>query len=89
MIDTITAVLELAEQPMRARDIHTAAEQRLGRPIKWTSVKATLAKRCNRWFKGWLSYARSDEWSLVFESLPLAMQGASALERRPQCRAAC
>jgi hypothetical protein len=44
VIDTITAVLELAEQPMRARDIHIAAEEPLGRPIKWTSVKATLAE---------------------------------------------
>ncbi len=43
MIDTITAVLKLADRPMRARDIHTAAEELLGRPIKWTSVKATLA----------------------------------------------
>jgi hypothetical protein len=42
VIDTITAVLELAEQPMRACDIHAAAEDLLGRPIKWTSVKATL-----------------------------------------------
>ena len=28
---------------MRARDIHIAAEELLGEPIKWTSVKATLA----------------------------------------------
>ncbi len=43
MIDTITAVLEHADQPLRACDIHTAAEELLGEPIKWTSVKATLA----------------------------------------------
>jgi hypothetical protein len=43
VIDTITAVLEHADQPMRARDIHTTAEELLGRPIKWTSAKATLA----------------------------------------------
>ena len=43
VIDTISAVLEHAEQPMRARDIHSTAEEPLGRPIKWTSVKATLA----------------------------------------------
>ena len=43
VIDTISAVLEHAEQPMRARDIHAAAEELLGRPVKWTSVKATLA----------------------------------------------
>jgi hypothetical protein len=44
VIETITTVLELAEQPMRACDIHAAAEELLGRPIKWTSVKATLAE---------------------------------------------
>jgi hypothetical protein len=43
VIDTVTAVLELAEKPMRACDIHAATEELLGRPIKWTSVKATLA----------------------------------------------
>ncbi len=47
VIDTITAILEHADQPMRARDIHTAAEDRLGRPIKWTSVKATLAEHAS------------------------------------------
>jgi len=44
VIETITTVLELGEQPMRACDIHAAAEELLGRPIKWTSVKATLAE---------------------------------------------
>ena len=44
VIDTISAVLEHAQQPMRARDIHSAAEELLGRPVKWTSVKATLAE---------------------------------------------
>jgi hypothetical protein len=44
VIDTITAILEHADQPMRTRDIHTTAEELLGRPIKWTSVKATLAE---------------------------------------------
>ena len=44
VIDTMTVVLEIADQPMRARDIHTTAEELLGRRIKWTSVKATLAE---------------------------------------------
>jgi hypothetical protein len=48
VIDTITSVLKLAEQPMRARDIHSVAEELLGRPIKWTSVKATLAEHARR-----------------------------------------
>ena len=43
IVDTITAVLELADQSMRARDIHSAAEELLGEPIKRSSVKATLA----------------------------------------------
>jgi hypothetical protein len=43
VVNTIAAVLELADQPMRARDIHAAAQDLLGAPIKWTSVKATLA----------------------------------------------
>jgi len=43
VIDTITAVLELADQPMRACDVHAAAEKLLGREIKWSSAKATLA----------------------------------------------
>ncbi len=47
MIDTITAVLELANQPMQARDIHATAEELLGQPIKWTSVKATLAEHAS------------------------------------------
>ena len=43
VIDTITAVLEHADQPMRPRDIHAAAQELLGQPLKWTSVKAALA----------------------------------------------
>ena len=41
--DTITQILEHADQSMRARDIHATAEELLGEPIKWSSVKATLA----------------------------------------------
>jgi hypothetical protein len=44
VLETVTRVLELAEQPMRARDVHAAGEELLCRPIKWTSVKATLAR---------------------------------------------
>jgi hypothetical protein len=42
-MSTITMVLELADRPMQARDIHTAAENLLGEAIKWSSVKAALA----------------------------------------------
>lgn len=34
----------MADQPMQARKIHTAAEQLLGEPLLWTSVKAILAR---------------------------------------------
>ncbi len=43
VIDAITTVLQRADAPLRARDVHRAAEQLTGGPIKWTSVKATLA----------------------------------------------
>jgi hypothetical protein len=44
VIATITAVLEHADQPLRARDIHATAQALLGRPLNWSSVKATLAE---------------------------------------------
>jgi len=43
VLETVTLVLELAGKPMRARDIHAAAEQLAGEPLRWTSVKAALA----------------------------------------------
>jgi len=43
VLATITRVLEEAEGPMRAREIHAAAEQLAGEPLRWTSVKGTLA----------------------------------------------
>ena len=43
VLSTITEVLELAGGPMRAREIHAAAELLLGRPLLWTSAKGTLA----------------------------------------------
>jgi hypothetical protein len=39
----VTAVLERAEQPLHAREIHAAAQIVLGGPVKRTTVKATLA----------------------------------------------
>jgi hypothetical protein len=36
-------VLERAGEPMRAREIHAAAEQLAGEPLRWSSVKGTLA----------------------------------------------
>jgi hypothetical protein len=43
VLETVTLVLERAEEPMRAREIHAAAEQLAGEPLRWTSVKGTLA----------------------------------------------
>jgi hypothetical protein len=43
VLETIVLVLELARQPMRAREIHAAAEKLAGETLRWTSVKAALA----------------------------------------------
>ena len=43
VLETVTLVLERAGEPMRAREIHAAAEQLAGEPLRWTSVKAALA----------------------------------------------
>ena len=43
VLETVTLVLERAGKPMPAREIHAAAEQLTGGPLRWTSVKGTLA----------------------------------------------
>ena len=43
VLEIVTRVLEHAGQPMRAREIHAAAEQLAGEALLWTSVKAALA----------------------------------------------
>jgi len=43
VLETVTLVLELSGEPMRAREIHAAAEQLLGEPLLWSSVRGTLA----------------------------------------------
>ena len=43
VLETVTLVLELAGEPMRAREIHAAAEQLAGEPLRWSSVKWALA----------------------------------------------
>ena len=43
MLETVTRVLELAGEPMRAREIHVAASELAGEPLLWTSVKAALS----------------------------------------------
>jgi hypothetical protein len=43
VLETVTLVLARAHQPMRACEIHAAAEHLTGRAFLWTSVKAALA----------------------------------------------
>jgi hypothetical protein len=43
VLHTVTQVLEQAGQPMRASEIHAEANARLGRPIRWSSVKGILS----------------------------------------------
>ena len=40
---TFEFVLEPAGAPMRTREIHTAAEQLSGEPLRWNSVNGVLA----------------------------------------------
>lgn len=39
----VTQVLEQADRPMRACEVHAAAQERAGVPLRWTSVKAALS----------------------------------------------
>lgn len=43
IIDAITRVLGEHGEPMQAREVHAGVEALLGEPVRWTSVKATLA----------------------------------------------
>jgi hypothetical protein len=43
VLETITRVLEREGRPMRVCEIHSLAEQLLGHPLLWKSVKGTLA----------------------------------------------
>jgi len=43
LLETVTLVLERAERPMGAREIHRAAEELLGRSLRWPSVRGTLS----------------------------------------------
>ena len=43
MVEAVTLVLARADGPMRAREIHAAAEVLAGETLLWTSVKAALA----------------------------------------------
>jgi hypothetical protein len=43
VLETVTLVLKLAGEPMRAREIHAAACELFGEPLLWESVKGALA----------------------------------------------
>jgi len=43
IVDAISRVLWDEGDPMQARDVHARVETLLGEPVRWTSVRATLA----------------------------------------------
>jgi hypothetical protein len=43
VLETVTRVLKQADRPLRAFEIHAAAEELAGEELRWTSVKAALA----------------------------------------------
>jgi hypothetical protein len=43
VLEIVTSVLELAGEPMRAREIHAAAVGLVGESIRWSSVKGILS----------------------------------------------
>jgi len=43
VLATVTRVLEQADRPMRACEIHASAQELVGHTLRWTSVKAALA----------------------------------------------
>ena len=43
IIDAVTRVLGDHRQPLQAREVHARVEMLLGEPVRWPSVKATLA----------------------------------------------
>lgn len=43
MLAAVTMVLERAGQPMRAREIHRAAQELVGEQLHWSSVRGILS----------------------------------------------
>jgi hypothetical protein len=43
VLDAIVRVLAERQKPMRLKEIHAAVEALLGEPVRWASVKASLA----------------------------------------------
>ncbi len=43
VLEMVVLVLERADRPMRAREVHSAAETLAGMPSRWPSVRAALS----------------------------------------------
>jgi hypothetical protein len=43
VLTAVVQVLADREEPMRAKDIHTAVEALVGEPVAWSSIKGALA----------------------------------------------
>jgi hypothetical protein len=43
VLEAVTLVLEMAVRPMRASEVHMAANELLGSPLLWRSVKGILS----------------------------------------------
>ena len=48
MRNAVFQVLAASEKPLRAREIHTAAETLAGEPLSWNTVKDCLHKNARR-----------------------------------------
>ena len=46
--EAVIRVLAVAERPLQAREIHSAAEELAGRPLSWNTVKDCLHKNARR-----------------------------------------
>jgi hypothetical protein len=46
--EAVIQVLAIAEQPLRAREIHAAAQELAGTPLSWNTVKDCLHKNARR-----------------------------------------
>jgi hypothetical protein len=43
VIEAIVSVLQVAQQPLPARDVHAAVEALRGEPVNWSTVKNALS----------------------------------------------
>jgi|SRR5581483_9923563 len=48
VLELVTRVLEEADRPMRAREVHAAAAELYGGPLRWHSVTQALSAYTNR-----------------------------------------